>query len=270
MESGSRPRIVTGLVAFFALITIVTVIGFALPWRSEVASEEGKGIDAVITYLLITTGLLVIVGHIVLIRFLWHGRDTNPYTRPTARVEWLWGIIPVVIMMVLSEAGVLVVGAPTWDALYVHRADNPVILEVVGKQFEWIVRYPGKDGKFGAYDFKWVDGTDNPLGLDEDDENAQDDIISAQLYLPVGRPVRIRLRTHDVLHSFFVPDFRVKQDLVPGFPTEVRFTPTKTGEYELACTELCGLGHYTMNTQVQVVEPEEFAKWLASRPGPWE
>ena len=98
-------------------------------------------------------------------------------------------------------------------------------------------------------------------------DDALDDIITKQLYLPVGRPALIRMRTHDVIHSFFVPDFRVKQDLIPGFATEVKFTPTIPGEYELACTELCGLGHYTMNTQVQVMEADKFNEWLASQRG---
>jgi len=267
MEQRSRPPVVIGLIVFFGLITIVTVALFCLPWRSEVASEEGKGIDAVITYLLVATGLLVVLGHYVLIRFLWRGDGGKEYTRPAARVEWMWGIIPVVLMLLLSEAGVLVVGAPTWKKLYVDRPADPLLVEVVGKQFEWIVRYPGKDGTFGPYDFKWVNGADNPLGLDEDDDLATDDVIAKELYLPVGRPVSIRLRTHDVIHSFFVPEFRVKQDLIPGFPTEVRFTPTRTGEFELACTELCGLGHYTMNTQVKVLEAAEFDQWLASQPG---
>jgi len=267
MESGKRPPVVTGLVVFFALITLVTVVLFCLPWRPDVASEEGKGIDAVITYLLYATGALVVLGHVVLIRFLWRGDGEKPYARPTARVEWMWGILPVVVMMLLSEAGVLVVGAPTWKKLYIDEPADPLEVEVVGKQFEWLVRYPGADGEFGAYDFRWVDGQDNPMGLDEEDDAAADDIVQSRLFLPVGRPVRIRLRTHDVIHSFFVPEFRVKQDTIPGFATEVKFTPTRTGEFELACAELCGLGHYTMNTKVIVLEPGEFEKELASKPG---
>ncbi|MEM8882497.1 MAG: hypothetical protein AAGD14_00340 [Planctomycetota bacterium] len=270
MEPRSRPRIILGLVAFFGLITLFTVGLFMLPWRSEVASDEGGGIDAVITYLLVATGALVVLGHYVLIRFLWNGNGEKGYTRPTPKVEWMWGIIPVVIMMILSEAGVLVVGAPTWKKLYVDRAENPVQIEVVGKQFQWYVRYPGKDGVYGDYDFEEIDGADNPLGLLDDSDAAVDDIVTSKLRLPLGRPVQIRMRTHDVIHSFFVPDFRVKQDLIPGFPTEIRFTPTKLGEYELACSELCGLAHYRMKAPVLVMEPEAFDKWLAAQRGYFE
>jgi len=269
MENRKPPRIIVALVAFFAIFTILSVIGFAVPWRSEVASEEGQGIDSVITYLLFATGALVVLGHAILIRFLLKGRDDQKtaYVRPPAKVEWMWGIIPVIVMMILAEAGVLVVGASTWDKLYVERSADPVILEVVGKQFEWLIRYPGKDKTYGAYDFKYVDGVDNPMGLDEDDDAGMDDIISRNvIYLPRGRTAQIRLRTHDVIHSFFVPDFRVKQDVIPGFPTEIRFTPTVNGVYELACTELCGLGHYKMRGEVHVVDPAEYEAWLNKRP----
>ncbi|MHC4954812.1 MAG: cytochrome c oxidase subunit II [Planctomycetota bacterium] len=268
MENGKRPPIIRGLIVFFALITIFAVVGFMLPLRSEVASEEGKGIDAVITYLLWATGALVIIGHVVLIRFLLVGRDKQaaPYHRPPAKVEWMWGLIPVLVMMLVAEAGVLVVGNPTWDKLYVERAEDPLDVEVVGKQFEWLIRYPGKDGTYGKYDFAEVHGEDNPMGLVESDDAAADDVFSRNvLYLPLGRPVRIKMRTHDVIHSFFVPEFRVKQDIIPGFETELRFTPTRVGEYELVCTELCGLGHYTMRGVVHVVEPAEFEAWLAKR-----
>jgi cytochrome c oxidase subunit 2 len=269
-EDGRRPRIVIGLILFFALITIVTVAMFAMPWRSEVASEEGKGIDSVITYLLFATGGLVILGHAVLIKFLWGGAGKGEYKRPTPKVEWMWGLIPVIVMMIVSEAGVLVVGSPTWDLLYVTKPVDPIELEVVGKQFEWMVRYPGKDGKFGAYNFKWVDGQDNPLGLDEDDDAATDDIFTPVLRLPLGRPAVIRLRTHDVLHSFFVPEFRVKQDLIPGFDTSVKFTPSRTGTFELGCAELCGLAHYRMKTKVVVMEPAAFNTWMQSQVGFFE
>ena len=146
------------------------------------------------------------------------------------------------LMLIVSEAGVLVVSGPVWESLYAEEPKNPVFLEVVGKQFEWYIRYPGKDGKFGESDLKRVNETDNLFGLDDFDDAAQDDIIKrGQICLPVGRPVVLRLRTYDVIHSFFVPEFRVKQDLLPGYPTRLKFTPMREGEFDLACAELCGL-----------------------------
>lgn len=265
---GNRPPIVVYLIAFFGFITILCLVGFMVGWRSDVASEEGAGIDRVISYLLIVTGLILVAGHAVLCVFLWKSavREGADCSRPSKRAEWLWGLMPVLLMSVLSEAGVLVVGAPVWKAMYVDEPADPVRVQVIGKRFEWLVHYPGKDGKFGRIDWEQIDAEINPIGLDEEDENAQDDIIRrGRLHLPVGRPVVIRLQTQDVLHSFFVPDFRLKQDLIPGFPTRIKFKPTKTGDYELACAELCGYGHYQMRGTVHVLEPAEFEEWYSKQ-----
>ncbi len=255
------------LVVVLGALALVTIGGFAWDWRPPVAAEEGAGIDATITYLLIAAGFILLVGHAVLVWFIWRSdRGDQPYERPTRRAEWIWGIIPVLLMLALSEAGVLVVSGPVWDSLYVNKPKDPLVVEVVGKQFEWVMRYPGVDGAFGKYDWRYVDGTDNPLGVDEDDDTSLDDVIvRGKLFVPRGRPVIVKLRSHDVIHCFFVPHFRVKQDLIPGFPTSMRFTATRNGVFELVCAELCGLGHYRMRGEVHVVEPAEFDRWLAKR-----
>ena len=270
-----RPKIAKALIAFFAILAALTVLGFLLPWRRQVASEEGSGIDRTITYLLVVAGILVVAGHAVLIRFIWKssGGAQAAYGRPSRGAEWLWSIVPVLLMLAVSEAGVFLVSGPVWESIYADVPNNPVILEVAGKQFEWYVHYPGADGKFGDVDMRRINETDNLLGLGMDeigfvtDEAAKDDIIKrSQLYVPVGRPVVIRLRTFDVIHSFFVPEFRLKQDLLPGYPTRIKFTPTREGVFELACAELCGLGHYKMRGEVHVVKPEEFEAWLKKEP----
>jgi cytochrome c oxidase subunit 2 len=270
-----RPKIAKALIAFFAVLAALTVLGFLLPWRREVASEEGSGIDRTITYLLVVAGILVVAGHAVLIRFIWKssGGAEAAYGRPSRGAEWLWSIVPVLLMLAVSEAGVFLVSGPVWESIYAEAPKDPVILEVAGKQFEWYVHYPGADGKFGEVDLRRINETDNLLGLGMDkigfvtDEAAKDDIVKrSQLYLPVGRPVVIRLRTFDVIHSFFVPEFRLKQDLLPGYPTRIKFTPTREGVFELACAELCGLGHYKMRGEVHVVSPQEFEAWLKKEP----
>ena len=264
MDNHKRPVQAVFLIVFLGLVTVLSIVGFALPWRSEVASEEGAGIDGVITYLLVATGAILLVGHLVLCRFIWNSTNgEDKYKRPSKRAELLWGLIPVFVMLLISEAGVLAIASPVWKSLYIDKPANPFIVEVTGKQFEWLIRYPGVDGVFGKAEKKWVNGLDNPLGVDEDDDNAMDDIVKrGTLYLPVNRAIIVHLSTHDVLHSFFVPAFRVKQDLVPGFNTQIKFTPTKTGDYELACAELCGLGHYKMRGTVHVLEPDAFDAWL--------
>jgi len=271
----TRPVAAIALVGFFIAIVVVTVGGFALGWRPVLASKQGAGIDMVISYLLVVTGLIVIIGHAVLGMFVWKASRApagpDGYQRPSRRTEGFWGLLPVVVMLVLSEVGVLVLAAPVTKDLYIDPPVNPVIVEVVGKQFEWISRYPGKDGVFGRTKPELVHDQRNPVGLDKKDPAAKDDIVMrGELHLPVDRDVMLRLRTQDVLHSFFVAQFRVKQDLISGFPTSLKFQPTRTGRYEIACAELCGLGHFRMRGYAIIVEKPEFERWLSEQLGWFE
>ena len=137
-------------------------------------------------------------------------------------------------------------------------------IEVWGQQFAWYFRYPGPDGKFGPTHVDKVnDATANYLGLDRDhDADSKDDIVTSTLSIPVNRPVQLILRSKDVTHSFFVRELRFKQDLVPGMIIPVHFTATQTGRYEIACAELCGLGHYRMRAFLQVLSDDDLKKWL--------
>ena len=140
--------------------------------------------------------------------------------------------------------------------------DDAVTVMALGAQFQWDFHYPGADGEFGRFDPALYD-IDNQIGLDETDPAAADDwVLTNQLVLPVDRPVRILLRAKDVQHSFFLPNFRVKQDLLPGMVTEATFTPTRAGSYEIACAELCGLGHYRMRAFLEVMEDADYQAWL--------
>jgi cytochrome c oxidase subunit II len=186
------------------------------------------------------------------------------------------------------EIGVAVVEAvllfgfaiPMWAA----RVDGAppeseaLVVNVTGEQFAWNVHYPGPDKVFGRTDLKLLDLQSNPLGLDRTDPAAKDDVTTLnQLYLPVNRPIIVRLRSKDVIHSFGVPEFRVKQDAIPGFTIPVWFVPTlttdemrtRTGkpefQYEIACAQLCGLGHARMRGFVTVQTAEDFEKWMAER-----
>ena len=146
-----------------------------------------------------------------------------------------------------------------WAQVTAAAPPDAFVVEITGQQFAWNVRYPGPDGVFGKTDFKLVDPAGlNFIGLDHTDPAARDDItLQNQLFLPEGRPVRVRIRSLDVIHSFFLPDFRVKQDAMPGMTTETWFVPRQSGVYEIACAEHCGLGHYRMRGQLTVVPPGE-------------
>jgi len=170
------------------------------------------------------------------------------------------------VAVVIAEAILLVVFAvPIWaDVMTSHPApESAVEVRVVAQQFAWNFHYPGPDGIFGKMDLILVDEESNPLGIDRTDPNAKDDITTInQLYLPVDKPVLIHLSSKDVIHSFSLPVMRVKQDAIPGMNIRVSFKPIKTGQWEIACAQLCGLGHYRMRGFLNVQSQEDYQKWL--------
>ena len=199
---------------------------------------------------------------------------------------------------IYSEVGVAVVEAvllvgfaiPLWAARVdrMPPESEALLVHVTAEQFAWNVHYAGPDGKFGRQDIKLIDVSSNPLGLDRSDPAAKDDVTTLnQLYLPVNKPIIVRLRSKDVIHSFGVPELRVKQDAIPGLTIPIWFVPTVTTaemrtrmgnaefQYEIACAQLCGLGHSAMRGFVTVQSTEEFQKWMdeqvaaASAPDPF-
>lgn len=155
---------------------------------------------------------------------------------------------------------------PVWSArvdAFPSESDS-IVVRVVAEQFAWNVHYPGPDGRFGRTDLSLL-GPANPLGLDRDDPAAKDDITTInQLNLPVNRPVIVHLSSKDMVHSFALPQMRVKQDAVPGIAQPVWFTATRTGQWEIACSQLCGLGHYRMRGFYTIQSQAEYDAWLAS------
>jgi cytochrome c oxidase subunit 2 len=169
------------------------------------------------------------------------------------------------VAIVIAEV-VLLVGyaIPAWARRVKNfpSESEAVVVRVVGEQFAWNVQYPGPDGKFGRTDINKV-SADNPLGLDRTDPNAKDDITTInQLTLPVGRPILVHLSSKDVIHSFGLFEMRVKQDAIPGLDIPVWFVPNRIGDYEIACSQLCGLGHYRMRGFVNIKSPADFQAFL--------
>jgi len=172
------------------------------------------------------------------------------------------------VAVALIEVLLLVFYAiPAWAKRVTNfpGGSDAVIVRVVGEQFAWNIQYPGKDGKFGRTDPTLV-SADNPLGLDRKDPDAKDDITQINnLNLPADRPVLVHLTSKDVIHSFGVYELRVKQDAVPGLEMPVWFVPTLAGQYEITCSQLCGLGHYRMRGFVNVQSAADYDKWMADQ-----
>ena len=170
--------------------------------------------------------------------------------------------------IVIAEL-VLLVGfsIPAWSARVrdLPPEHEAVVVRVIGEQFAWNVHYPGADGRFGRQDPKLL-GADNPLGLDPRSPGGSDDITTLnEIVVPLGRPVIVQLSAKDVIHSFGVPAMRIKQDANPGMMTPVWFTPTLTGDFDVACSQLCGMGHYRMKAVLRVLEPDAFEQWLSAQ-----
>jgi cytochrome c oxidase subunit 2 len=226
-------------------------------------SAHGSSVDFLFYLVFYITGVVFVLVAGLLIYFLIRYRSREgrkvAYIHGHGPLEVIWTVIPAIILVVL-----LVLSQRTWATLR-YPGSSPrdaVRIEVTGEQFAWNIRYPGADGQFGRLDLNLV-ATDNPLGLDPADPAGADDVITLnQLHIPVGKPIRVTLTSKDVIHSFFLPYVRIKQDAVPGMRTEVWFEVTQADQIEIACAELCGLGHYRMRGFVTVESPEEFEAWL--------
>lgn len=267
------------------LFPILFIVGFAsIFWYSGIAQEyflpeassiHGKETDRLFWITMAVIGFVFVLTHILLFFFPFiyqHSEKRTALFYPhNDKLELIWTIVPAVVMTILVVSGWRV-----WSDITSPASEDAVKVEIMGKQFAWEIRYPGKDATLGGYHVKHVDAT-NSMGIDFDDAKSMDDFMAREIYLPKGQEVELRIRALDVIHSVFMPHFRVKMDAVPGMPTRFNFTPTKTTEemrkeldnpkfnYELACTEICGKGHFGMRKIIKVVEPEEYAEWVASQ-----
>ncbi|MCG3146835.1 MAG: Alternative cytochrome c oxidase subunit 2 [Verrucomicrobiae bacterium] len=261
-----RSPITALLLTVFSLL--VPVYGYFL-WSKKIlpapASLHGTGIDAMIKYSMVCTGLMLLAGHVVLAVFIWKysRQDRATIGRVAGKTEWRWALLPLILMTVVAEGGVLVIGLPVWKQLHVTgKPGEAVVIEVVAQQFQWSFRYPGPDGKFGETGLKYATDYDL-IGVNRKDPAGKDDLVqTAVLTVPAGKLIHLKMKSKDVIHSLFLPVQRVKQDVVPGMVISTMFTPTKTGKYDILCTELCGLGHYKMRGVLNVLEPAAYEEWL--------
>jgi cytochrome c oxidase subunit II len=241
------------------------------------ASDHGIEYDSMFKYTLWVTGIVFVITQFALFYFSFKYRASDRRTpfffAHSNKLEIIWTVIPAIAMTVL-----VVIGLKNWFNM--TGAPPPVhqTVEVIGKQFNWMMHYPGPDGRLGKKDFKLINDADNILGLDWTDPFAKDDIISGgELHLAKGMPVELAIGSRDVIHDVGLPHFRMKMDAVPGVRTSIWFTPIITTDsmkqitknpnfvYELSCDQMCGSGHYSMRGTVIVHEPADLAKWLGAQ-----
>ena len=254
---------------FVAIIFILIIIGsvwfhiWSPWWWTPVASNWGN-IDTTIELTFWITGTVFVAVCSFMSYCVWRYRY-----RPDRKAEYKPEDKKLEFRLTaLTALGVIALLAPglvVWNK-YVTVPENARKIEVVAYQWGWNYRLPGVDGILGTTDIKLIND-ENPYGLNPDDPNSKDDILvmDADLHLEIDQPVKVELRSYDVLHNFYVPQFRAKMDTLPGLITYYWFTPTKTGDFEILCAEYCGTGHYAMRGKVLVDDKTDYTNWLAKQ-----
>jgi len=244
--SASRAARAFRAALFFSAAALLPAAAGAWPsWMRlpEQASTYAPDIDNMFHLIMWITGVIFVIVELLLLFFLWRYRHrpgrVATYTHGNNRLEVIWTIIPALICVMLA-----LLSRRIWDHIKENMPHDAVEIQVTAEQFAWNIRYPGPDGKFGT---------------------ADDVTTLNQLHVPVGKPVIVTVTSKDVIHSFFLPEFRVKQDAVPGMHTRIWFEGNKVGHWEIACAELCGLGHFRMKGFITVDTQEDYQKWLAEQ-----
>lgn len=247
-------------------ITLASVILFVSHawWMPAAASEHASALDRQFRWTLINAGVAFLLAQLILAGLVWRVRTGDRPSRAfPAGIHAAMIISVIFIGIELVSAATL--GRSAWAAMYSsHESTDVIRVEATGQQFAFYFRYPGPDGKFGPVHVEKIDpSVGNYFGLDRArDPASKDDVTSATLALPVNHPVELLLEAQDVIHGFYVRELRIQQDMVPGMQIPVHFTPTKIGRYEIACTQLCGLGHYRMRAFLDVMSEADFQKWM--------
>ncbi len=293
-----------GFLAFIYIITIVCFVKWgSLPLLSNSASEHGPQIDNLmiisLTLIFIVQTITQFLLHYFAFKYKGEKGKKALFFADNNKLEAIWTIIPVIVL-----AGLIIYGLNTWiNIMGVSEDEDPLVVELYAQQFNWKARYAGEDNTLGKANVRLIDiDRANILGLDESDPNAEDDVITTELHLPVGRPVLFKMRSQDVLHSAYMPHFRAQMNCVPGMITQFGFTPSVTtaemrerteitekvaninrirveeskklidkgGEaldpyefdYLLLCNKICGKSHYNMQMKIIVETQEEYNAWI--------
>ena len=241
------------------------------------ASEQGMLIDRMLKITIIITGIVFFITQVLLFWYCFRYQESDKrkayYFPHNNKLEIIWTVIPAIALTVLVGFGIIY-----WFRITGDAPKNASVIEVTGSQFKWEFRYPGADNILGKKYFKNIDPVDNPLGQLWDDKANMDDIyVSSEMHLVVNKPVRLVINAKDVIHDVGLSHFRMKMDAVPGTPTTMWFTPTKTTRqmkeetgnpnfvYEISCDQMCGQGHWSMRGEIIVETQEEFDTWMATK-----
>lgn len=262
------------LVGTFGLMTWYSIKEFS-NYQLPIASEHGVITDRLFWITMAVTGFIFILTHILLFwfpyKYQYRTDRKASYYPDNNKLEVIWTLVPAVVLALL-----VISGWRAWTDITDPAPEGAHQVELMGYQFAWEIRYPGKDNILGDFDYRLINAS-NSRGIDFSDQNSRDDFPSQTVVIPKGEPVIFKIRARDVLHSVFAPHMRLKMDAVPGMPTRFWFVPTKTTaemraelgneefEYEIACTEVCGSGHFSMRRVITVVEPEEYRKWYSEQ-----
>lgn len=274
-RENSANKINAGLMVAFLVLGMGAIFYYSYNYFGDytlpVASEHGAETDRLFWITMAVTGFVFVVTSILLFVFPYvyqykENRKAHFYPHNN-KLEVIWTVIPAIVLATLIFSGL-----KTWTDITEAPGDDAVELEIMGYQFAWRVRYPGQDGVFGPHNYQLIDNV-NEFGIDLTQQASLDDFMPPEIHLPKGQEVNFKIRARDVLHSVFAPHFRLKMDAVPGMPTNFKFVPTKSTEemraelgdpefnYEIACTEVCGQGHFSMRIVVVIDEPEEYEAW---------
>ena len=242
------------------------------------ACNTGVNYDSMFNVTVLVTGIVFFLTQAVLFWFCFKYQATEKRTSfffaHNNKLELIWTTIPAIAMAVL-----VAIGLRNWYDVTSPAPPEATVVEVMGKQFNWLIRYPGKDNELGKRDFRKINDANNVMGLDWNDPHNMDDIISqnGELHVVVNKPVKLLINSRDVIHDVGLPHFRLKMDAVPGITTTLWFTPTITTDsmkiitknpdfvYEISCDQLCGKGHYSMRGTVIVQTQADYDKWMASQ-----
>lgn len=272
-----------------SLLVAVFIFGLYAIWQChfalldrmlpKAASKQGEAYDMMFKVTLIVTGIVFLITHVLLFWFAFKykatdDRKTSFFFAHNNKLELIWTTVPAIVMAVL-----VAIGLRNWKTVTSPAPPEARIIEIVGKQFNWIVRYPGADNVLGKRNYRNINDATNVLGMDENDPASKDDVVAqnGEMHLVVNKPVKLIIGSRDVIHDVGLAHFRLKMDAVPGITTTLWFTPSITSAemkdmtknpnfvYEISCDQMCGKGHYSMRGTIIVETQAEYDAWIAKQ-----